>query len=180
MESHLSCMAPQGNVSVDGPVPPHTVIFGCGNVLFGDDGFGPAVVQRLLVTGVASTGVRVEDVGTGIRDILFDFILCEEIRPKRIIVVDAVDHPGRRPGEVFEIDPASVPAKKIHDFSLHQFPTVNMLTELSEATDIEVRVIAVQIQRIPEEVSPGLSRPVAEAVSKAVERIKGIICQDKI
>ena len=103
---------------------PSAVVFGCGNPLIGDDGFGPAVVEQLLQRKThLPIGVHVADVGTGVREYLFDYLLSENERPQHLIIVDAIDREDRKPGEVFEIDPSSVPAKKLHDFSLHQFPT---------------------------------------------------------
>jgi len=78
------------------------LVFGCGNILFGDDGFGPAVVNHLKEKYSLPDDVLVMDVGTSIRDILFDLALSEK-KPKKIIVFDAVDYPDRKPGEVFEI-----------------------------------------------------------------------------
>jgi coenzyme F420 hydrogenase subunit delta len=145
-----------------------TLIFGCGNTLLGDDGFGPAVVERLQAAYKDRLPPEAEalDVGTSIREILFDLILSPE-RPQRLIILDAVDQEGRSPGEVFEIGVDDLPAVKVHDFSLHQFPTVNMLKELKEHTRMEVRILVVQVKEIPEEVRPGLSPPVARAVDRA-------------
>jgi len=156
----------------------HTAIYGCGNILFGDDGVGPVVANTLKEMDLGED-ILIEDVGTSVRDILFDYLLAPELGPRRIIIIDAVDFPDRSPGEVFEIHPRSVPLKKSHDFSLHQFPTVNMLAELAEATDIEVRVIAIQVESIPDVVRPGLSKPVAKAVKNACKRILNILKQGK-
>ncbi len=156
----------------------HTAVYGCGNILFGDDGVGPVVANTLRGMNLGQD-ILIEDVGTSIRDILFDYLLAPQLGPRRIIIVDAVDFPDRTPGEVFEIQPRNVPVKKSHDFSLHQFPTVNMLAELAEATDIEVRVIAIQVESIPDTVRPGLSKPVANAVEMACKRILEILKREK-
>ena len=150
------------------------LIFGCGNILFGDDGFGPAVVQYLQENYALPKDVLAMDVGTSIRDLLFDLALSEK-KPQKIIIIDAVDHPGRKPWEVFEIPVDAIPPQKVADFSLHQFPTVNMLRELQEHTQMEIHIVVVQVQEIPEEVRPGLSPAVAEAVKDANARILQIL-----
>jgi coenzyme F420 hydrogenase subunit delta len=150
------------------------LILGCGNILFGDDGFGPAVVQYLQNHGALPPEVLVLDVGTSIRDLLFDLVLSEK-KPPKIIIVDAVDYPDRKPGEVFEITVAGIPAKKTSDYSLHQFPTVNLLHELKEHTGVEVNIIVAQVQVVPEEVRPGLTPVVAGAVKEAGARILQIL-----
>jgi coenzyme F420 hydrogenase subunit delta len=142
------------------------LIFGCGNILWGDDGFGPAVIQRLTEHHDLPDDVLALDVGTGIRDILFDLVLSDR-KPKKIFIVDAVDYPDRQPGEVFEIPVEGIPEKKTSDFSLHQFPTVNMLQELKEHSSMDIKIIVTQIDSIPEEVRPGLSPAVTKAVDTA-------------
>lgn len=152
-------------------------VFGCGNILLGDDGFGPAVVADLQSRNDLPKHVFLEDVGTGIREYLFDFILAPELAPKQLIILDAVDFQERKPGEVFAITPATVPAQKIHDFSLHQFPTVNLLQELSEHTGAVVHIIAAQVEHIPKEIAPGLSASMREAVKEASEKVRQIIAE---
>lgn len=148
-----------------------TVIFGCGNLLMGDDGFGPAVIEALSAGYTLPDTTTAIDAMTGIREYLFDYLLTGEGRPEHIIILDAVDFKDRLPGEVFLIDSASIPAKKIHDFSLHQFPTVNLLHELEQHTGIQVTIIAAQAEYIPTEIEPGLSASMHNAVSKACEMI---------
>jgi coenzyme F420 hydrogenase subunit delta len=150
------------------------LVFGCGNPLLGDDGFGPQVIERLTVHHELPSWVGALDVGTAIRDILFDLLLVPQ-KPERLIVVDAMDHTGRRAGEILEIEVDAISPAKIVDFSLHQFPTTNMLKELRESTPMEVRVLVVQIAQIPETVRPGLSAPVQAAVPGMCARILDIL-----
>ncbi len=151
------------------------MVFGCGNVIMGDDGFGPAVVDQLNSCFDLPADIQAVDVGTCVREYLFDYLLTEEGRPKKIIILDAVDFPDRTPGEVFHILPNEIPAKKIHDFSLHQFPTVNLLQELEQNTGIEILILAAQIEYIPEEIAPGLSPAMSKAVTHACEEISQIL-----
>jgi coenzyme F420 hydrogenase subunit delta len=150
------------------------LIFGCGNILFGDDGLGAAVVKYLQENYTLPENVLVQDVGTGIREILFDLALSQE-KPKKLIIVDAVDYPDRTPGEVFEISVDGIPAKKTSDFSLHQFPTVNILKELQEETDIAVHIIVAQVAHLPEEVQPGLSAEITRALPEVCNRLMDLI-----
>ncbi len=141
-----------------------TLILGCGNVLIGDDGFGPAVVDYLEEHCRVPAYVAILDVGTGVREVLFNVILAEK-KPERIIIIDALDC-NRKPGEVFTVSIEDIPKRKIHDFSVHQMPTLNMLKELRDLCHVEVVVLAAQPEFIPETVKPGLSRKLREAVSK--------------
>ncbi len=144
-----------------------TLVLGCGNVLFGDDGFGCAVAERLAADPSVPDSVCVLDAGTSVRTVLFTLCLSPA-RPGRILVVDAIDA-GREPGELFEIDPADIPPAKRDDFSLHMLPTTNLLRELQEGCGVEVRVLACQTGPLPEEIRPGLSPAVSAAVPRAAE-----------
>ncbi|MBI5239385.1 MAG: hydrogenase maturation protease [Elusimicrobia bacterium] len=141
------------------------LIIGCGNVLMGDDGFGPAFIKHLEQTGGLPEGVGLLDAGTGVRSFLFGLVLADQ-KPRRILIVDAVDM-GRKPGEVFHIDLEAVPALKADDFSLHQLPTSNMLRELRDSCGVEVGVLAVQVESIPDRVDWGLSPPMIQALEPA-------------
>lgn len=153
------------------------LVFGCGNPLFGDDGFGPAVIHHLESTYKIPDHVLCLDVGTSIRDILFDLLLDTDLA-STLIIVDAVEVKGRQPGEIFEIRVDDIAPAKISDFSLHQFPTTNMLKEISEETPIDVKVLVVQTSGLPDCVRPGLSEPISAAVSRMAEKILDLIKKD--
>lgn len=149
------------------------LVLGCGNVLFGDDGFGPAVVEYLQENFEIPQEVYVMNAGLSVREILFNMVLSDK-RPKTIIIVDAVDV-GRTPGEMFELDITEIPGKKIDDFSMHQLPTSNLLRELENMCGVNVRIISVQIQNIPDEVSPGLSKVIRDSIPAVCEKILSAI-----
>jgi len=143
------------------------LILGVGNVLFGDDGFGPAAADYLLKHCRIPEDVHVLDVGIGAGDVLFTVGLSEE-KPEKMIVLDAVGM-EREPGEVFELSVDDLPANKVTDFSLHLFPSANLLKELRDHMGVAVVIVACQAERIPEEVSVGLSDSVKRALPKAAE-----------
>lgn len=137
----------------------------------GDDGFGPAVIESLNQNWTLPADVAAVDVGTGIREYLFDYLLTSDGRPERIVILDAVDTHDKNPGEVFPIQPGLIPHKKIHDFSLHQFPTVNLLSELKEHTDITIDILAAQVDYLPDKIDPGLSPVMQKAVNVACSKL---------
>lgn len=157
------------------PVP-EVVVFGCGNVLLGDDGFGPAVIEALYGHSLPPT-VQAIDAGTSIREYLLDYLMLPALRPRLLIVVDACDAvAGAVPaGRVTQGRPATLPAQKSHDFSLHQFPTVNLLLELEEETGIEVVLLIAATAVVPERIAPGLSPLMRTAVAEARDRILGLV-----
>ena len=78
------------------------LVMGAGNILFGDDGFGPAVIAELEAREDVPDYVHLLDVGSGARNILFIMVISEKV-PETIILVDTVLE-GQGPGKVFEID----------------------------------------------------------------------------
>lgn len=153
---------------------PEVAIFGCGNVLLGDDGFGPAVIEQLLGAGLPSS-VQALDVGTAIREHLLDYLMLPELRPAVLIVVDAAPQQDGAPGEVRLCTPAELPACKIHDFSLHQFPTVNLLRELQAETGMTVLVLMAHSPAAIDGFGPGLSPAMRAAVDAACRQIEVIL-----
>ena len=145
------------------------IVLGCGNILFGDDGFGSSVAEHLQRGSFLPKNVAVINAGTSVRDILFDLILRKE-RPQKIIVIDAVDA-QRRPGEIFRIRVEELPTNKTDDFTLHGMPTSNLLKELNDLCDVEVIILAGQVESIPETVRPGLSDALARSVPVAAEEV---------
>ena len=147
-----------------------TVILGCGNTLLGDDGFGPAVIARLHEIGLPEA-VQAIDVGTSIREQLLDYLLDPRLRPPMLVVVDAAYQEGLAPGELRFCHPRELCAGKAHDFSLHQFPTVNLLGELAEESGMQVVLVLAQAATLPETIAPGLSPAMASAVTAACQLI---------
>lgn len=149
------------------------LVLGCGNVLFGDDGFGPEVIEYFKKNYTLAENVELINAGSGARNILFDILLSEK-KPKRIIIVDAVDV-GKQAGEIFELNIENVPENKIDDFSLHQLPTSNLLRELKEFAKVDITIVACQVKDVPEEVAPGLSETVRDSLPKACQMILKIL-----
>ena len=79
------------------------------------------------------------------------------------------------PGEIFELPIDEIPKKKIDDFSMHQLPTSNLLKELKDLCNIEVIVIACQIESISTEVSTTISQKLIDAIPEACNKIIEIV-----
>jgi len=145
------------------------LVLGCGNILFGDDGFGPEVVQYLQTNFDIPPHVYVGDAGLSVRTYLFNIVLTER-KPAKIIIVDAVDL-GKPAGSIFHLDVDEMPEIKCDDFSMHQVPTSNLLKELKNFCKVDVKIIVAQVLSIPEEVSPGLSSVMRDSIPAACEMI---------
>jgi len=148
-------------------VKKRVLILGCGNMLFGDDGFGPAVVQYIEKRCKIPEDVYVMDVGTAASKVLVTLALSDK-RPKKIIILDAVNV-KRKPGELFEIPIEELLKSKAIDFSPHLFPMANLLEEFRKTSSVNITILACQVKRIPELVKQGLSNPVKKSIRKAAK-----------
>ena len=151
----------------------NVLVFGCGNILLSDDGFGPRVAEELLKNYHLPGNVGVINAGTSVRNMLFDIALSEK-KPEKIIIIDAIDA-GKTPGEIFELPIDEIPEKKIDDFSMHQLPTSNLLKELKDLCKVDVIIIACQVENIPTEVSTTISKKLIDAIPEACKRINELI-----
>ncbi|MEQ4487852.1 MAG: hydrogenase maturation protease [Dehalococcoides mccartyi] len=140
------------------------VVFGCGNILYGDDGFGPAVADYLNAHCRVPDFACVMDVGTAIRELLFNIIISG-VKPKVIVLVDAMET-GLGVGELGHLRVEQVSPEKINDFSLHLMPTLNMLEELHADGGVKIDVLAVKPECIPTEMTQGLTEKVEKAVAE--------------
>lgn len=147
--------------------PPLRIVVGCvGNVLRGDDGFGPAVAARLTALPV---GVEVVESGIGGIALLQELLAgCDGL-----IVVDAVDR-GAPAGTVFVIEP------EIDDYDL--VPDMHLATPervLSMAKGIgclPARVALVGCQPTDAEgFGAGLSAAVEGALEAAAEQVLKVV-----
>ena len=145
------------------------VVLGVGNILFGDDGFGPEVANYLANHYAIPEDTYVMDVGTGVRKLLFTIALSDG-KPEEIVIVDAVDW-GQLGTIALSWVVADLPASKVDDFSLHQLPTSNLLRELQEDCGVKVTVVACDVSVMPGNIQPGLSPPVQRAVIAAAQLI---------
>jgi coenzyme F420 hydrogenase subunit delta len=141
------------------------LILGVGNVLFGDDGFGPAAADYLLSNCRIPKDVHVMDVGIGAGDILFNIALSPK-KPQKIIILDAVKM-KKKAGEVFKLSIDELPVSKLSDFSTHFFPATSILRDLRDQMNIEIAIVACQAKRVTKAVSQGLSDELKKALPKA-------------
>lgn len=173
-----------------------TVVFGCGNVLFGDDGVGPAAVSELAreqacasgadaaVSGVTASGVAFVDAGTSVRALLADLLLAGA-GPRAVVLVDAVMEPGRKPGSVREMAlPPAAPGRPAYSWrpdgavSPHQAPTPLLLAALRDRLGCDARILTVQAAHIPETMLEGLSPEVRAALPQLKSAILGLCGQN--
>ena len=145
-----------------------SIILGCGNILLGDDGFGPGVVHYIEENLAVPPDVSVVDAGTAVRKILIDRAFGDP--PEKLVIVDAIDR-GREPGEVFEVALDELgPILRSDDYVSHLGPTSQLLFDLRDQRGIEIKIVTCQVSETAEE----LGTPLTEIVRNSIPVAAGI------
>lgn len=142
------------------------IVAGVGNVLRGDDGFGPAVTELL---DHLPEGADVVETGIG------GIALLQELMRgyDGLILIDAVER-GAEPGTVFLIEPEV--EKGVHVPDIHLANPHRVLSMAKTMGVLPERVVIIGCQPLDvEEMCQGLSEPVQRALAPAVTRIEEII-----
>jgi coenzyme F420 hydrogenase subunit delta len=135
------------------------VIACCGNPLYGDNGFGTALVPLLKQRLDGSQRLKVVDIGRGY--FLFGILGC-----KKLILVDAIDF-GGVPGDLKKLSVDEIEADNYID---HQcWRTSKPLRDLNERSDITV--IACQ-PKSNKQIEFGLTKEVKRSLPDAIELIQ--------
>jgi hydrogenase maturation protease len=141
-------------------------VIGLGNVLMGDDGFGPYVIKTLEALYEFPADVSLIDAGTPGLD-LSPFLMDADVA----ILVDAVNASGeagsvRIYGREDLMRPGLQPRLGPHDPALAE--TLHALDLAGVGPEAVLLVGAIPS---PVTTGPGLSHPMRQAVPKAVERV---------
>ena len=144
-------------------------VVGVGNILMGDDGVGPQVIELLRMRGI---GERAELLDAGLA---FGEVLCD-IAPERTLVIVDATRGGDASGTIYRLDPSDVDVQAgalggRSGLSLHE---VNVLPTLQTEALAGRAFKDVTIFGIEPEVvdwSEALSPAVADAAEKLVDLI---------
>ena len=143
------------------------LVAGVGNIFFGDDGFGPAVAQRLREVEL-TPGVEVRE--SGIRGIHLAYELLDG--PELLIVADAVSR-GGAPGTLYVLEPQreNLPAQA----DAHGMDLPSVFAAVLAMGGSLPRVLLVGCEAESAEARMGLSPRVEQAVDEAVRLILELV-----
>jgi hydrogenase maturation protease len=150
---------------------PRRVLVACvGNVLRRDDGFGPAVAERLLAEPLP-TGAEVLETGIG------GIALLQELMTgyDGLVLVDAVDR-GESAGTVFVIEPEV--GEAVHVPDVHLVNPERVLTMAKAVGCLPERLAIVgcqpaEVDELHHGLSPSVGRAVALGAAKVREVVRG-------
>jgi coenzyme F420 hydrogenase subunit delta len=144
------------------------VITGCGNPLFADDGFGPAVIEEMQKLQLPDN-ITVIDAGLGGPH--FIFTLLDPEVTKRLIVIDIADF-GGKPGEIIPLKPEDLPPGAYRD--AHSWDLSEPLQRIKD--QIDITIIGCQPKRVTNpEFEIGLSDEVTKAIPETIRKVLEII-----
>lgn len=142
------------------------LVVGCGNVLFKDDGFGPAAIKEIednLNQKPLPDNVMTIDAGTSAPHYLFSL---PNPMWKKIIILDIADF-GGKPGDIKKLSKDDVPVGKYQDPH-----SVSVADPLDELNDVEIVIIACQPKKVSSPfVEYGLTDEVESGIPKAIEMV---------
>ncbi|MHA2170220.1 MAG: hydrogenase maturation protease [Candidatus Kariarchaeaceae archaeon] len=146
-------------------------LIGCGNILKGDDGFGPAVINYLEDKYHIPEDVLTEDAGLACADWLLNMVGDPE-SPKMIIVVDAQDM-----GEVVgTINVKRAIEMDLPDSSInrHLFPDINVVQQL-DRQGVDLVFVSCQAGYIPDDLFQGISDELQSAIPLVAEEVANLL-----
>jgi len=143
---------------------PEIVIAGCGNPLFADDGFGPAVIEEMQKLTLPDN-VAIIDAGLGGPH--FIFTLLDPTVTKKLVIVDIADF-GAEPGSITKLRVEDLPPGAYRD--AHSWDLAEPLQRIKD--QIEITIIGCQPARVSSpEFDIGLSEELQRVMPKAIRVI---------
>lgn len=140
------------------------LVAGVGNVLRGDDGFGPKVTELL---GHLPAGVEVIETGIGGVALLQELMAgCDGL-----VLIDAVER-GAAPGTVFLITPEVLEGEHVPDVHLANPDRVLSMAKTMGVLPERLVIVGCQPADNMEELDQGLSPEVERALAIAVTKIE--------
>lgn len=158
-------MSAVGGTAVGGEPAQARILVACvGNVLRGDDGFGPAVATRL--EGKLPAGVELVETGIGGVALLQELLAgCSGL-----VLIDAVDR-GAEPGRVFVLAPDVGEGAHVPDVHLANPDRVLSIAKSMGALPARLLIVGCQVGEV-DELGGTLSAPVERAVDIAAQRVQ--------
>ncbi len=146
-------------------------ILGCGNILKGDDGFGPAVAQYIEKHYQVQKEVLIVDAGMACGEWIVPLV-HDNHRPDKLIIVDVIDL-GLDPGTIKILRPDELELLST-SYSSHFFPDEETFKELIEL-GMDISFVSCQLKKIPRNLSMELSSELREIVPKTAKIVAELV-----
>ena len=142
------------------------LILGCGNPLFGDDGFGPEFVRKLKDEKIEDkfNNLAVIDCGSGISPFL-NLINSSKHKIKNLYIIDCGDFKGKL-GDVLVLDGKEIASEEF----IKSSHSMNIPHEINRFSS-NIKIVLVQGNVNPNSMSLGMN----EEVWNAIDKVQNII-----
>ncbi|WP_323736559.1 coenzyme F420-reducing hydrogenase, FrhD protein [Methanosphaera sp. ISO3-F5] len=145
------------------------LIVGCGNILYGDDGFGPEVIKHIKENNITFNGdTCVIDGATSAPHYIFT--LPQE-KWKNIIIVDIASL-NTTPGTIKTLNLDQVHEEERY-MDVHGLSATYPLHDLKDK--INIKIIAIQPENVPDEMEIGLSNTLTEKIPQTIDIIHEVL-----
>lgn len=145
------------------------LIVGCGNILYGDDGFGPEVVSYIKENNIEFPGdTCVIDGATSAPHYIFT--LPQE-KWKNIIVVDIASL-NQKAGTIKVLNLDQVHEEERY-MDVHGLSATYPLHDLKD--NINIKIVAIQPEHVPDEMEIGLSDTLTTKIPQTIKTIKEVL-----
>ncbi len=139
------------------------LIVGCGNILYGDDGFGPEVIKYIQENNITFNGdTCVIDGATSAPHYIFT--LPQE-KWKNIIIIDIASM-NMKPGSIKVLELEDVHEEDRY-MDVHGLSATYPLHDLKD--NINIKIIAIQPENIPVEMELGLSETLESKIPQTID-----------
>ncbi len=152
------------------------LILGCGNILFGDDGFGPSVISKIKrfknekYKILDNDKIGIIDAGTAASHFVLSLI-DENTTIEKIIIIDAIDY-NLSPGSLKMLSIEDLPNIPKYYIDAHDMPLSSMLIDINNKYNIEILIVGCQYKNISTpDVCLDLSKEVMNAIDPTIDII---------
>ena len=145
------------------------LIIGCGNILYGDDGFGPKVIEYMKEHNIVLEGdTQLIDGATSAPHYIFTL---PEDKWKNIIIIDIASM-NKKPGEIDVLKLEQVKEQERY-LDVHGISATDPLHELED--HVNIRIVACEPENVPDEMELGLSETLENSIPKVIEKVKEVL-----
>lgn len=139
------------------------LIVGCGNILYGDDGFGPEVIKYMKDNDITLPGDSVLiDGGTSAPHYIFTL---PEDKWKNIIIIDIASM-NKKAGSIEVLELEDIIEEERY-MDVHGISATYPLHEIKD--DVNIRIVACQPENVPQEMEIGISDTLKKHIPQVVD-----------
>ncbi|RAP44762.1 MAG: coenzyme F420-reducing hydrogenase, FrhD protein [Methanosphaera sp. rholeuAM6] len=145
------------------------LIVGCGNILYGDDGFGPEVIRYIREHNIEFEGDTIAiDGATSAPHYIFTL---PQDKWKNIIIIDIASL-DEKAGTIRVLDIDQV-GEEDRYMDVHGLSATYPLHELSDK--LNIKLVVIQPESLPQEMEIGLSKTLEDKIPQTIDKTMEVL-----